>query len=154
MTFKLTSRFKGIKTHLHKRSYDVVIKSDAAWSEYVNERNSKTVYNVKLNGCGGSMAAVQESLYLKHILDDLWHPTEISNSILKGPPELHQILPKTLYNTRRARLWREKFTFYWTRGRMRLIKRVLMWSCDGERLYAVSSNRSYGFSIQSKALFV
>ena len=85
---------KGLKlTYTKEASYDLVGESDADWSGDVNDRKSTTGYYFKLNGRGaalswgvkrqdavalssseaeyqGMAAAVQEALYLKHLLED------------------------------------------------------------------------------------
>ena len=85
---------KGLKLFYTKEaSYDLVRESDASWSGDVNDRKSTTVYYFKLNGRGAALswgvkkqatvalssleaeyqglaAAVQETLYLKQLLED------------------------------------------------------------------------------------
>ena len=93
-TSAISSRFKRFKlTYTKEASYDLLGESDADWSGDVNNRKSTTGYYFKLNGRGaalswgvkrqvtvalssseaeyqGTAAAVQEALYLKHLLKD------------------------------------------------------------------------------------
>ena len=86
--------FKRFKTYLHKKAgYFLVGESDADWSGDVNDRKPTTGYYFKLNGRGAALswgvtkqvavalfsskaeyqfmaAAVQETLYLKQLLED------------------------------------------------------------------------------------
>ena len=99
---------------MHKKaSYDLVGESDADWSGDVNDRKTTTGYYFKPNGRGallcwgvkkkatvalssseaeyqGMAAAVQETMYLKQLLEDFGiqhkhHPTA-SDSNWRGQP--------------------------------------------------------------------
>ena len=115
--FQYLQGSQGLKlTYTKEAGYALVRESDADWSGDVNDRRSTTGYYFNLNRRGAElsrsvkkqarvalsssqaeyqgMAAVQEALYLKQLVQDLGIQQKHPLAIGEDNQKLHQIVPK------------------------------------------------------------